>query len=234
MLRLRQLIWLRREHTLGLMQKALVKFLYPLMIAVALLALASQAYAQDNVAPSALETAAIAALKAKDRPRAVVLLQERLRVMAELHGEPSPQTVAAHKDLADVQDNEADDLFRLGKYAEALALYRQVLVERESRTGSESADSAISLNDIAKTLVRLGQTGAALPLYQRALAIAERVLGAEHATTGIRLNNLAQLYGAMGQYTEAEPLLLRALTIVEKAQGPAHADTATGLNLNFA
>ena len=201
-----------------------------LWLVVISLALASPAYAQNNVAPRALELEAIAALKAKDRPRAITLLQERLRVTAELHGEPSPQTAAAHKDLADVQDLHADDLFRMGQYAEALPLYRQVLAERERRTGSESADSAISLNDIAKTLARLGQYDAALTFYQRALAIAERVLGAEHATTGIRLNNLAQHYGAMGQYARAEPLLLRALRVVEKTQGAAHPDTATALN----
>jgi len=195
-----------------------------------LLVFAPQVSAQGDVAPSTLETEAITALKTKDRPRAIALLQERLRVIAEVHGESSPQATAARKDLADVQDNHADNLFRMGQYAEALALYRQVLTERERRSGNESADSAISLNDIAKTLARLGQYGAALPLYQRALTIAERVQGPDHATTGIRLNNLAQLYGAMAQYARAEPLLLRALAIVEKTQGPAHSDTATSLN----
>jgi len=188
------------------------------------------AQAQNTVSPDALSAEALTAFKKKNHPRAITLLQERLRILINLHGEKSPQVTAANEDLAHVQDEYADALYEAGKYQEALALYRQVLAERERRTGRDSADTGTSLSDVAKSLAALRQYAEALPLHQRALAIAEKVHGPESTDTGIILIDLGQLYRSMGRNSEALPLLRRALAISEKTYGSTHTNTGSVLN----
>jgi CHAT domain-containing protein/Tfp pilus assembly protein PilF len=109
-------------------------------------------------------------------------------------------------------------------------LHQRALAIREKVLGSEHADTAGSLNNLAAIYDTLGQYDQALPLYQRALAIREKVLGLEHADTAGSLNNLAYLYKSLGQYDQALPLYHRALAIREKVFGFEHADTANSLN----
>ena len=142
-------------------------------------------------------------------------------------GAPSP---APHLSQADKLDRQVQELFKAGKYSEAIPLATQSLHFREKMLGPEHAGTATSLNNLAQLYQAMGDYTKAEPLLQRALQIREKALGPEHPGTAESLNNLAQLYQAMGDYTKAEPLLQRALKIREKALGPEHPGTAESLS----
>ncbi|WP_374409324.1 CHAT domain-containing protein [Hydrogenophaga sp.] len=102
----------------------------------------------------------------------------------------------------------------MGRYDEALPLYRRALAIDEKALGANHPDTAIDLNNLAGLYESMGRYDEALPLYRRALAIKEKALGADHASTATSLNNLAGLYKAMGRYDEALPLYRRAVRAV--------------------
>ena len=118
----------------------------------------------------------------------------------------------------------------MGRYDEALPLYRRALQIHEKALGPDHASTATSLNNLAYLLSGMGRYDEALPLYRRALQIHEKALGPDHASTATSLNNLAGLFESMGRYDEALPLYRRALQIDEKALGPDHPDTAIDYN----
>jgi len=127
-------------------------------------------------------------------------------------------------------DKKAAELYRAGKYQEAIPIAEKVVQLREKLYGSDHPATADSLNKLAMLYKNMGDYAKAEPLYQRALAIREKALGPDHPTTADSLNNLAMLYKSMGDYAKAEPLYQRALAIREKALGPDHPATAGSLN----
>jgi len=126
--------------------------------------------------------------------------------------------------------DEGTAWWQAGQYAKALSPLEQALHLRENALGSEHADVASSLNNLAVLYQAQGLYAQAEPLYKRALAIEEKVLGPDHPRVATGLNNLALLYEAQGLYAQAEPLYKRALAIKEKVLGPDHPRVATGLN----
>jgi tetratricopeptide (TPR) repeat protein len=122
------------------------------------------------------------------------------------------------------------DLFKAGRYQEALPLAQRDLALRERMLGPEHPSTATALNNLAELYKGMGAHGKALPLLQRALAIVEKALGPEHLRTVAIIDNLAGLHVSMGAHEKALPLVQRALKIREKALGPEHPDTATSLN----
>jgi tetratricopeptide (TPR) repeat protein len=108
--------------------------------------------------------------------------------------------------LAHQLNQQVIELYRAGRYSEAIPLAEQVLAIREQALGPDHPDTAISLNNLALLYASQGRYGSAEPLYQRALAIREQALGPDHADTATSLNNLAALYRSQGRYAEAEHL----------------------------
>ena len=139
---------------------------------------------------------------------------------------------ATEQDLAQATqlNQQVDELYQAGRYAEAIPLAEQALTIRETALGPDHPDTATSLNNLAFLYDSQGRYGEAEPLYQRSLAIRETALGPDHPDTATSLNNLAFLYDSQGRYGEAEPLYQRSLAIRETALGPDHPDTATSLN----
>lgn len=121
-------------------------------------------------------------------------------------------------------------LYRQGKYAEAIPLAQEALHLREHALGPDHKEVATSLNTLAGLYRAMDAYGQAEPLYQRALKIRETKLGIDHIDVSQTLNNLALLYDAMGSYGQAIPLLSRALRIRETKLGPDHPDVAQTLN----
>jgi CHAT domain-containing protein/Flp pilus assembly protein TadD len=142
-------------------------------------------------------------------------------------GAPSP---APHLSEADKLDRQVQELFKAGKYSEAIPPATQSLHLREKTLGPEHPSTATSLNNLAELYDKMGDYPKAEPLLQRALKIYEKALGPDHPYTLSSLTNLAELYYVMGNYAEAEPLLQRALKIREKVLGPEHPGTANSLN----
>jgi tetratricopeptide (TPR) repeat protein len=139
--------------------------------------------------------------------------------------------------LARPQSSEADELngkvlelYRAGKFSEAIPLARQVLATWEKVLGRDHPAVATALNNLATLYNEQGDYAEAEPLYKRALTIYEKALAPDHPDVARVLSNLATLYKEQGRYAEAEPLYKRALAIDEKALGPDDTDVATDLN----
>jgi CHAT domain-containing protein len=136
------------------------------------------------------------------------------------------QTLARAEQL----NQQVIELYRAGRYGEAIPLATEALQIRETALGPEHPDVAQSLNNLAELYRLQGNYIAAEPLYQRALRIRETALGPDHPWVAFSLNNLASLYRVQGNYGAAEPLIQRALRIWETALGPDHPDVALSLN----
>ncbi|NMF59568.1 tetratricopeptide repeat protein [Pseudanabaena yagii GIHE-NHR1] len=131
---------------------------------------------------------------------------------------------------AEELNRQVIQLYKQGKYREAIAIAQLSLAIREKTLGAEHPDVAASLNNLAQLYKSQGNYTAAEPLLKRSLAILEKALGAEHPDVASSLNNLAELYKSQGNYPAAEPLLKRSLAILEKALGAEHPDVASSLN----
>jgi tetratricopeptide (TPR) repeat protein len=148
-------------------------------------------------------------------------------ILALLFG-PASQAVA-QSSAADELNKKVVELYREGKFAEAVPLAQQALAIDEKALGPDHPDVATDLNNLAELYRNQGRYAEAEPLLKRALAIREKALGPDHSDVAGSLNNLATLYRDQGRYAEAEPLYKHSLAINEKALGPDHPDVAKSL-----
>jgi len=88
---------------------------------------------------------------------------------------------------------QIDQLYREGKFREAIPLAEKVVFLTKRAKGEEHPDTATSLNDLAELYEAVGDYTKAEPLYQKALAIRQKVLGPDHPNTATSLENLAVL-----------------------------------------
>ena len=119
------------------------------------------------------------------------------------------------------------ELYRVGKFAEAIPLAKRLADAVKARSGPDQPEYATVLNNLAQLLQDTNRPGEAEPLMRRALAIDEKSLGPQHPNVARDLNNPAALFQATNRYGEAEPLYRRALAIVEKSFGLEHPNVAT-------
>jgi CHAT domain-containing protein/Tfp pilus assembly protein PilF len=142
-------------------------------------------------------------------------------------GAPSP---APNLSEADKLDQRVEELFKAGKYSEAIPLATQSVHLWEKALGPEHPSAAQSLSNLGGLYEKIGDYAKAEPLFKRALKINEKALGLEHPGAATSLNNLAGLYQQKGDYAKAEPFFQRALKINEKVLGPERPETAQTLN----
>jgi tetratricopeptide (TPR) repeat protein len=135
----------------------------------------------------------------------------------------------AQSDELDALNSHVAELYRAGRYSDAMLVAQHALAIAEKFYGPQHPGVATDLNNLALLLQDTNRLAEAEPLYRRALAIDEKSLGPEHPSVATNLNNLAGLLRATNRLAEAEPLFRRALAIDEKSLGPEHPDVATGL-----
>ncbi|NET67072.1 MAG: tetratricopeptide repeat protein [Moorea sp. SIO1G6] len=122
------------------------------------------------------------------------------------------------------------ELYKQGKYSEAIPLAQDALRIRKQLLGEEHPDIATSLNDLGLLYDAMGRYEQAEPLLNQALEMRRRLLGKEHPSVALSLNNLAELYYSMARYSEAEPLYTQALEMRKRLLGDEHPDVAISLN----
>jgi CHAT domain-containing protein/tetratricopeptide (TPR) repeat protein len=122
------------------------------------------------------------------------------------------------------------ELYRAGKYAEAIPLAERSLELTSSQKGQDHLDTATRMGWLAALYRSQGRYIDAETLYKRRLALREKALGPDHPDVGTSLGGLAELYRSQGRYAEAEPLYKRSLALREKALGPDHPEVGTSLN----
>jgi len=120
---------------------------------------------------------------------------------------------------------------RVGRSADAERAARASLSEAERVHGSESAEVAEVLDELAVAL-RRGGKGAepeALEVCQRALRIKERIFGVTDPRYATSLYNLGLLYLGLKDYAQARSMLEQTLKIRKQALGSNHPDVAKSL-----
>ncbi len=131
-------------------------------------------------------------------------------------------------------NNLATVMEDLGRYDEAVPLYRETLDLYRQVLGPQHPDTLVSIGNLASVLERQSRYGEAEPLYREALDLCRQVLGAKHPTTLTSLNGLAQVLQRQGRYAEAEPLYRETLDWSRKTLGLSHPKTlTTQLDLTF-
>ncbi|MGI2905139.1 tetratricopeptide repeat protein [Tolypothrix sp. VBCCA 56010] len=150
----------------------------------------------------------------------------------EVTGQSQPPSVQQSAELEEAKrlNQQVEQLYKEGKYTQAIPLAERALEITEKVLGKEHPDVAESLNNLAVLYQEQGSYQKAEPLFVRSLAIYEKIFGKEHRLVATSLNNLAELYREQGSYQKAEPLYLRSLAIYEKILGKEHPLVATSLN----
>lgn len=128
---------------------------------------------------------------------------------------PAAPGLQAAIDKARQLNQQVEQLYREGRYHQAVVLAEQSLAIRENALGPAHPDVAESLNNLAALYATQVAYARAEPLYRRALAIRQKALGPDHRDVAETLNNLATFYYDQGAYAKAEPLYLRALQIYD-------------------
>ena len=131
---------------------------------------------------------------------------------------------------ADNLTQQVIQLYKQGKYQEAIPLAEKVLAIRKQYLGENNLSIAYGLNNLAELYKAQGEYTKAETLYQQALTIKQKLLGDNHLDTAVSYNNLAELYAVIGQYTEAQSLHEKALSIRKQQLGNNHLDTAISYN----
>jgi CHAT domain-containing protein/Tfp pilus assembly protein PilF len=144
------------------------------------------------------------------------------------HG--SASVTCAQSRQADELNTKISELYKAGKFAQAIPLAHRLLAIRQKLLGPDHPEVATALSNLAAFYHFQGRYAEAEPLYKRSLAIREKALGRDDPVVAESLSNLAMLYKNQGRYAEAEPLFKRALAIEEKALGPDDPDLAITLN----
>ena len=130
----------------------------------------------------------------------------------------------------DFSDHLAAGLLNLGRYDQAIPLFRDILEARERVLGEEHPDTLGSRNNLAVAYWNAGRHQEGIALHEKALEMMERVLGEEHPDTLSSRNNLAITYGAAGRHQERIALHEKTLEVMERVLGEEHPDTLASRN----
>jgi CHAT domain-containing protein len=133
---------------------------------------------------------------------------------------------------ADQLARQSVQLYREGKFREALLPAERVVQTREKLLGKMHPDYATSLDTLAMLYLEMAEYAKAEPLFKQACDICKRALGPGHPDYAESLNNLAEVYRRMGLYAEALPLHEQARDIRKEAFGeedPAYAQSLNNL-----
>ena len=125
---------------------------------------------------------------------------------------------------------EAHTNGNIGNYSEAIRLCTETLNIIAKELGSENADYALALSNLASYNSSLGNYSEAIRLGTKALNIQAKVLGTAHSSYATSLSNLASYNSSLGNYSEAIRLGTEALNLFSKALGTEHPDYATLLS----
>ncbi len=126
--------------------------------------------------------------------------------------------------------NQAVNLERLGRFADAETQFREALHAWEALPAPQPVESAFTLGDLGNLLRVQGRYLEAERLLRRAVSIEERDGGPVQPHLAESLNSLGALYCNLYQPTRAIPLLQRGLAIREQILGAEHPLVASSLS----
>jgi tetratricopeptide (TPR) repeat protein len=129
-------------------------------------------------------------------------------------------------DLSWSLPNKLGECFRFtGKYAEAEAMYRQMLQLQETVLGKDHPDTLRTMKNLVTSLDDQGKYAEAEVMCRQTLQVQETVLGKGHPRTLRTMKNLAVSLHGQGKYVEAEAMCRQTLQLQETVLGMDHPDT---------
>jgi len=160
------------------------------------------------------------------RGRDTAMLREVLDQTAERVGREMTNQPAVEAELRSLIGTLYE---QIGKYSRAEEMHRAALVIRRKLFGTESAETAASLNCLGLALIAERKLPEAEAVDTEALAIRRRLFGDENAETATSLNDLSAVYRDEGRLSEAEPMARQALAMREKLFGKDRLEVADSL-----
>ena len=147
-----------------------------------------------------------------------VELSAAVEVIEDVLGPDHPVTLAVRNNLASAYKS-------VGRFAEAIELYEQVLDECKRLLGADHPDTLAVRNNLAGAYESVGRFGEIIELFEQVLDERKRLLGADHPDTLSMRNNLALAYRSVGRFGEAIELFEQVLAESERVLGADHPDT---------
>ena len=135
-----------------------------------------------------------------------------------------------HPDTLTTRNNLAFAYDSVGRFAEAIELFEQVLDEHKRLLGADHPYTLTTRNNLAGAYLSVGRFSEAIDAWEELLPDCQRVLGADHPVTLTVRSNLARAYESVGRFGEAIELYERVLADQERVLGPDHPDTLTTRN----
>jgi CHAT domain-containing protein/tetratricopeptide (TPR) repeat protein len=203
-----------------------------------------------------LDKAITARLKADRWDEAIARAEELLALRKRVQGQNHYETVSAEwrlkalrrvapmppSDRADFQsaqamDEQADSLYKKGKYSQAGPLCEKSLEVRRRLLPGDHPLTADSYELLAFSLMYKGKYPQAQSLLEKSLEIRRRTLSDDHPDTADSYHNLAYDLWRQGKFTQAQPLFEKAVATSRRLLGDEHSKTAAfsnnlALNLN--
>lgn len=149
------------------------------------------------------------------------LFRRASRKATDAYGDAHPQSTLAQDDLGTA-------LTHMGKYAEAEAIFREV-VETTRHRSPESQVLCTSLDNLATVLYEQGKYQEMEHVCRAALELSRRLWGPDHLQTADRIENMAGAVNSMGNTTEALKYMQDVVTIRRRVLGEMHPSTCASL-----
>ena len=123
------------------------------------------------------------------------------------------------------QNNLATAYKEAGRFAEAEALYRDILKIDRRVHGPNHKNTLMTVANVGTALADQGRHSAAEAVFCDIVERKREFLGSEHESTLLTASNLALALLNQGKYAEAEPVLRDTLAIQQRVLGKGHTDT---------
>jgi len=118
----------------------------------------------------------------------------------------------------------------LGLYDNALVLLNRAYSIYDSLLGSDSPETAKSLNDLAGLNFAMGNYESAIEKYSETVKKRKNIFGDESLETAESMNDLAMVLREEGDYNQSEMLLTNSLSIRKKLLNPESQEVAQSIN----
>jgi tetratricopeptide (TPR) repeat protein len=132
---------------------------------------------------------------------------------------------AAHGSTLDARDRLAGAYEAAGRFAEAIALFQEVLADRVRTQGPAAADTIDARRRLAHAHLVAREAAAAVPLYQQVIADSSCLLGSGHPSVSATRLSLADAYQRAGQGREAVAMHVSRVAEAERTHGGDHSTT---------
>lgn len=151
-----------------------------------------------------------------DYDKARIYYHKAEQGMKQIYGDkPHPEMAAFYDEYALLYDN-------IGKYSEALSLFKKALEIKQETLKEEHPDIVQSYGSIGLIYYKLTEYDKALYYLNKALEIADKIWSDPFSFKADIYNNLGLVYRNKGDYQKAEDLYGCALCIREEIYAPDH------------